>query len=62
MRAYVASVRHRKREVFMPLAFEPGEEVQVDWHEGYIIENGVELAVQFFCMRFSYSKASFSMM
>ena len=59
VRAYVASVRHRKREVFMPLAFEPGEEAQVDWHEGYIIENGVELAVQFFCMRFSYSKASF---
>jgi len=64
VRAYVASVKgHRSGdsggEVFAPLQFDPGEEAQVDWHEGYIIENGVESLVQFFCMRLCYSKASF---
>jgi hypothetical protein len=43
----------------MPLAFEPGEEAQVDWHEGWIVDNGIERKVQFFCMRLCYSKASF---
>ncbi len=43
----------------MPLAFEPGEEAQVDWHEGWIEENGIERKAQFFCMRLCYSKMSF---
>jgi len=59
VRAYVASVKPHGREVFMPLAFEPGEEAQVDWHEGWVIENGVEIKVQFFCMKLCYSKATF---
>ena len=29
----------------MPLEFEPGQEAQVDWHEGWIFENGVERQV-----------------
>ena len=24
----------------MPLAFDPGQEAQVDWHEAWIIDNG----------------------
>jgi transposase len=59
VRAYVASVKPRGREVFMPLAFEPGEEAQVDWHEGWLIENGIEIKAQFFCMKLCYSKATF---
>jgi len=59
VRAYVASVKPAGREVFMPLAFEPGEEAQVDWHEGWLIENGVEIKAQFFCMKLCYSKATF---
>ena len=43
----------------MPLAFEPGEEAQVDWHEGRIEENGVHRKARFFCMRMCFSKASF---
>lgn len=43
----------------MPLAFEPGEEAQVDWHDGWIIENGIERSAQFFCMKLCYSKATF---
>ncbi len=59
VRAYVASVKPPGGEVFMPLAFEPGEEAQVDWHEGWLIENGVEIKAQFFCMKLCYSKATF---
>lgn len=43
----------------MPLQFDPGEEAQVDWHSGWIIENGIERKAPFFCMRLCYSKASF---
>lgn len=59
VRRYVARARSTRKEVFMPLAFEPGEEAQVDWHEGWLIERGVERKAQFFCMRLCYSKASF---
>ncbi len=44
----------------MPLAFEPGEEAQVDWHEAVAKINGVERKVQVFCMRLCHSKASFT--
>ena len=44
----------------MPLAFEPGEEAQVDWHEAVAKFNGVERKVQVFCMRLCHSKASFT--
>ncbi len=43
----------------MPLEFAPGEEAQVDWHEGWLFENGVERKGQFFVMRLCYSKAMF---
>ena len=33
---YVKQAANRQKEVFMPLQFEPGEEAQVDWHEGWI--------------------------
>jgi len=59
VRRYVREAKRHAREVFMPLAFEPGEEAQVDWHEGWIVENGTERKAQFFCMRLCYSKASF---
>ena len=56
---YVKETTHRQREVFMPLQFDPGEEAQVDWHEGWIIEKGVERKCQFFVMKLCYSKATF---
>jgi transposase len=59
VRRYVRSARYKHQEVFLPLAFEPGEEAQVDWHEGWVIENGQERKGQFFCMRLCYSKVSF---
>ncbi len=56
---YAKTVANRQKEVFMPLQFEPGEEAQVDWHEGWITENGIERKLQFFVMRLCYSKAPF---
>ena len=56
---YVKEASNRRKEVFMPLQFEPGEEAQVDWHEGWVYENGIERKLQFFVMRLCYSKASF---
>ena len=32
---------------------------QVDWHEGYVIDNSVERKVNFFCMKLCFSKAPF---
>ena len=56
---YVKQAANRQKEVFMPLQFDPGEEAQVDWHEGWIFENGVERKYQFFVMKQCYSKATF---
>jgi len=56
---YVKEAAHHQKEVFMPLEFGPGEEAQVDWHEGWIVENGLERKCQFFVMRLCYSKATF---
>jgi len=61
VRRYVARRKAVKQEVFLPLRFDPGEEAQVDWHTGWLIVNGVQRKAQFFCMRLSYSKASFVM-
>ncbi len=60
VRRYLQTKRQRQQEVFMPLAFEPGQEAQVDWHEAVAKLNGVERKVQVFCMRLCYSKASFT--
>jgi transposase len=56
---YVKFAKNSQKEVFMLLQFEPGEEAQVDWHEGWVFDNGVERKVQFFCMKLCYSKAPF---
>lgn len=59
VRRYVASVKNRRKDVFFPLEFEPGQEAQVDWHEGQAVVNGQQRKLQFFCMRLCHSKASF---
>ena len=56
---YIKQAVDRQKEVFMLLQFEPGEEAQVDWHEGWVFENGIEQKYQFFCMKLCFSKAPF---
>jgi transposase len=60
VRRFMAKLKaEASKETFMPLAFEPGEEAQVDWGEAKVIQNGIERTVQLFCMRLSHGKASF---
>jgi transposase len=60
VRRFVARLKdERPGEAFMPLVFGPGEEGQVDWGEAKVVVNGAPRAVQLFCVRLCYSKASF---
>lgn len=63
IRRYVAERKQARnsagKEVFAPLEFRPGEEAQVDWGEGWIIQNGRRRKAQLFCMKFCFSKRSF---
>ena len=56
---YIKEATHRRQEVFMPLAFDPGEEAQVDWHEAVVYENHIQKKVYLFCMKQCFSKAPF---
>jgi len=56
---YIKEATGRTQEIFMPLAFELGEEAQVDWHEAIIYENGIEKKVYGFCMKLCCSKTPF---
>lgn len=60
VRRYLRSRKQHKQEVFVPLAFDPGQEGQVDWHEAVVVINAVRRKVQVFVMRLCYSKASFA--
>lgn len=60
VRRFVARLKSRQpKEAYMPLAFDPGEEAQVDWGQARVIQNGIERAVQLFCVRLAHGKASF---
>ncbi len=56
---YIKEASNRQKEAYLPLAFEFGEEAQVDWHEANIKENGREKKVYVFCMKLCCSKAPF---
>lgn len=51
----------KKKDVFLPLEFDAGQDAQVDWGEAIVRIAGKETKVQFFGMRLNYSKARFVM-
>ena len=64
VRSYVALKRQRPRgkrlqDVYLPLAFDPGQDGQVDWGEAWVKLAGEVVKVQVFEMRLCYSRASF---
>ena len=59
VRDYVRQHRARPRPVFIPLAYEPGEDAQVDFSEAMVIMKGRPLTVQLFVGRLCYSKIPF---
>lgn len=63
VRRYVAQLKLQRgavAEVFMPLAYSPGEEAQVDWGEALVVLGGQERRVQLFCLKLAYSKRVFA--
>jgi hypothetical protein len=62
VRGYIAKQRgKRKREVYIPLEFDPGTDGQVDWGEGIVIIAGERVTAQLFLMRLCYSRKLFVM-
>lgn len=59
VRRVVAMLRHKDPDVFLPLAFDPGQEAQVDFGEAYIRLNGKPVKVYLFCMKLAYSRLPF---
>jgi transposase len=55
VRAYVQQIRKKPVEVFLPLAFAPGEMAQVDWAEVTISLAGVLTVVYLFAFTLNYS-------
>lgn len=59
VRHAVKEMRNKIPEVYVPLAFDPGEAIQVDWGKAIIILNGVKTEAHLFCMRLCHSIAPF---
>ncbi len=55
IRVIVAELKDKQKNVYVPLSYEPGEAVQVDWGQVIIYLAGVRKAVQILCMRECYS-------
>ena len=58
VRRYVGQRRRerRKQAVFLKLAFDPGQNAQMDWGEADVMMRGEQRRVQLFVMRLSYSR------
>lgn len=59
VRNLVRELRETLPEVYVPLAFDPGEAVQIDWGEATIWLAGEKRVVNLFCARLCYSDAMF---
>jgi len=59
VREYVHKHRARQRPVFIPLAYEPGVDAQVDFGEARVIMKGRPITVQLFVGRLCFSKIPF---
>lgn len=49
IRRKVRELKNKLPEMYMPLAFYPGEAVQVDWGEAFVYNNGKKTRVNLFC-------------
>lgn len=61
VREYVRKRRPRERPLFIPLAYEPGEDAQFDFGEALVMMKGRPLTIQLLVARLCYSKAPFLM-
>jgi transposase len=51
----------KKRQAYLPLEFDPGQDSQVDWAEAWVDMAGKRIKVELFILRLNYSKARFVM-
>ena len=61
IRMVVRQLKARRREVFVPLAFAPGERAEVDWGTAQVVMAGAITTVHLFCARLRYSGMPFVM-
>ena len=61
VRMAVRQLKARRREVFVPLAFAPGERAEVDWGTAQVVMAGAITTVHLFCARLRYSGMPFVM-
>lgn len=59
VRTYVRELRSKTPEAFVPLAFAPGDAVQIDWGEVTVWLGEKKLTVHLFCARLCCSDAMF---
>lgn len=57
VRRLVSQLREKTQEVFVPLAFPPGDAMQIDWGEATVYIAGKKMVVNLFCARLCYSGA-----
>lgn len=51
--------KRKRREAYLPLEFDPGQDAQVDWGEAEVELGGERVRVNLFIMRLNYSKMRF---
>ncbi|WP_434511957.1 IS21 family transposase [Desulfitobacterium sp. AusDCA] len=55
VREIVAKLKDKQAKVFIPLSYDPGEAIQIDWGEATVYLKGKKMKVNLFCMRECYS-------
>jgi len=50
----------KRRDVYLPLEFDPGQDAQVDWGEAEVVMAGARVVVQLFHLRLCYSRRLFA--
>jgi len=59
-RKYIQQLRLETPEIFVPLEFEPGEVMEVDWGDAYVYLNNVKTRISIFCAVLPYSYGIFA--
>ncbi len=55
IREIVAELKGKQAKVFVPLSYDPGEAIQIDWGEATAYISGKKTKLNLFCMRECYS-------
>ena len=59
IRQYVQKLKNKPAKAFVPLVFDPGEAMQIDWGQAVIYLKGVRTTIRLFCARLCYSAMPF---